>query len=74
MNVFSDVMDQEMIGELAEQLKGCAYAEEDICRAVEALGPDAFQAGEAAGEENRADIPQACRIKEDIKALVRESL
>ena len=30
VNVFSDAMDQEMIGMLAEQLKGCAYAEEDM--------------------------------------------
>lgn len=55
---------------LAEQLKGCAYAEEDICRAVKAVGTDAFQAGEYTG----ADEPQSCRIKEDIMTLVRESL
>ena len=59
VNVFSDAMDQEMIGMLAEQLKGCAYAEEDICRAVKAVGTDAFQAGEYTG----ADEPQSCRIK-----------
>lgn len=70
VNVFSDAMDQEMIGMLAEQLKGCAYAEEDICRAVKAVGTDAFQAGEYTG----ADEPQSCRIKEDIMTLVRESL
>ena len=70
VNVFSDAMDQEMIGMLAEQLKGCAYAEEDICREVKAVGTDAFQAGEYTG----ADEPQSCRIKEDIMTLVRESL
>ena len=70
VNVFSDAMDQEMIGMLAEQLKGCAYAEEDICRAVKAVGTAAFQAGEYTG----ADEPQSCRIKEDIMTLVRESL
>ena len=48
----------------------CAYAEEDICRAVKAVGTDAFQAGEYTG----ADEPQSCRIKEDIMTLVRESL
>ena len=70
VNVFSDAMDQEMFGALAKQLKGCGYAEEDICRAVKAVGTDAFQAGEYTG----ADEPQSCRIKEDIMTLVRESL
>ncbi len=70
VNVFSDAMDQEMFGALAKQLKGCGYAEEDICAAVEAVGPDAFQAEEHTG----TDVPQSRQIKEDIKALVRESL
>lgn len=70
VNVFSDAMDQEMFGALAKQLKGCGYAEEDICAAVEAVGPDAFQAEEQTG----TDVPQSRQIKEDIKALVRESL
>ena len=68
VNVFSDAMDQEMIGKLAKQLKGCAYAEKDICGAVDAVGPDAFQAGDY------TDVPQSCQLKEDIMALVRESL
>ena len=50
----SDAMDQEMIGMLAEQLKGCAYAEEDICRAVKAVGTDAFQAGNIRARMNRS--------------------
>ena len=70
VNVFSDAMDQEMFGALAKQLKGCGYAEEDICAAVEAVGPDAFQAEEHTG----TDVPQSRQIKEDFKALVRESL
>ena len=68
VNVFSDAMDQEMIGKLAKQLKGCAYAEKDICGAVDAVGPDAFQAGDY------TDVPQSRQLKEDIMALVRESL
>lgn len=58
-NVFSDAMEQEMIGELAECLKGRPYEEASICRAIE----------EAAGR-HWAD---AC-MEQDILALVKECL
>ena len=54
VNVFSDAMDQEMIGMLAEQLKGCAYAEEDICRAVKAWEQTRFRQGNIRARMNRS--------------------
>ena len=54
VNVFSDAMDQEMIGMLAEQLKGCAYAEEDICRAVKAAERTRFRQGNIRARMNRS--------------------
>lgn len=59
VNVFSDAMEQEMIGELAERLKGCPYEEEAICGAVKA----------ASGSR----LEDTC-MEQDIMALVRECL
>lgn len=59
VNVFSDAMEQEMIGELAERLKGCPYEEEAICGAVKA----------ASGSR----LEDAC-MEQDMMALVKECL
>lgn len=50
VNVFSDAMDQAAIEQLAGRLKGCAYAEEDMCRAVAAAGMDANAGADGAGD------------------------
>ena len=38
VNVFSDAMDQELIGNLAEKLRDCPYEENAMCAAVEKVG------------------------------------
>ena len=40
VNVFSDAMDQEMIGNLAERLKGCPYDGNAMCEAVKEAGTE----------------------------------
>lgn len=58
-NVFSDAMEQEMIGGLAHRLKNCPYEERSICRAIEyAAGMYRTDAG----------------MKQDILNLVKECL
>lgn len=63
INVFSDAMDQETIGKLADRLKGCAYNEPSICQVVESLGNE--------GEDDPQVLDQMIR---DMKGLVREYL
>ena len=40
VNVFSDAMDQELIGNLSERLKGCPYDGNAMCEAVKEAGTE----------------------------------
>lgn len=63
VNVFSDAMDQELGGMLADSLKGCSYDEKSMCDAVEQL------------TDQLGQMPDGTRcVKQDIIALIKESL
>lgn len=59
VNVYSDAMDQEIIGELPDYLRGCLYSERDMAEAIRRLSDGT--------EEKR-------RIKEDLLSLLHEAV
>lgn len=68
--VFSDAMDQEMIGELEERLRGCRYEEKAMCELV------CRQREEELSEmtvETDTDFIRR-QMKQDIAELIKESL
>lgn len=70
VNVFSDAMDQELIGALADRLKGCRYDDISMCGAVEQLtGQEGYLSDQVEQMPDRTG-----RVKQDIIALIRESL
>lgn len=70
VNVFSDAMDQELIGALADRLKGCLYDDISMCGAMEQLtGQEGYLSDQVEQLPDRTG-----RVKQDIIALIRESL
>lgn len=79
INVFSDAMDQEMIGELAERLTGCRYDVKAMCGAVAALGQkDVMRPEDGMHRKDgmclEDDMRQKDNMRRDITALIKESL
>lgn len=73
-NVFSDAMDQALIGELEEALRGCAYGTEALSRAVLAAGAGKTKAGAGIKAWTEYGLEGPDVIKRDVAALVKECM